>query len=465
MELNTDMPDSDKASLPGRILIANRGEIACRIIKTCRKMGIDTIALYSEADRIAQHKKMADASVFIGPSPASESYLSVDAILSAAKESGADAVHPGYGFLSENPGFARAVQKAGLTWIGPAADVIETMGDKERARRIASEANIPVLPGSERFTSSKNTDLEQIASSIGFPLLVKAAAGGGGIGMQVVFEIEKLSGQILKTQELAERLFNDSSVYLEHYVPNARHIEVQVFGFGDGRGIHLFDRDCTIQRRFQKIIEEAPAPGLRDSTRKDIRDAALSLVRSQKYLGAGTVEFIYDCDNEKFFFLEMNTRIQVEHTVTEMVTGIDLVEWQIDAANGNFDSIESSGLECNGHSVECRIYAERPYKNFLPSPGTLTRLSFPEESDTIRVDTGVREGDTITPYYDPMIAKLVTHGTDRVSAINAMSDSLSRTAIEGVETNVQFLQSVMADPDFADGTMTTNYVRHRFNSK
>ncbi len=443
------------------ILIANRGEIACRIIRTCKEMGIETVAVYSEADRNALHVSLADQAMEIGPPPAPKSYLDAQAILDAAKKSGADAVHPGYGFMSENADFATQVQDAGLIWIGPAPETITAMGDKERARAIARECNVPVLPGSDRFDTAEIENLDVIAEEIGYPLLVKAAAGGGGIGMRVVETSDKLAAAIETTQKLAARTFNDPSVYLERYVPNARHVEVQVFGFGDGNGVHIFDRDCTIQRRFQKVIEEAPAPALPDRVRAHLHEAALSLVRGQHYLGAGTVEFVYDCDREDVTFLEMNTRIQVEHSATEMVTGLDLVRWQIEAASGSLVAPAQVELSCDSHALECRIYAERPEKNFFPSPGTLETLQFPDQSDDLRIDTGVREGDDITPFYDPMIAKMIASGQNRAAAIARMRRALAKTKISGVGTNLSFLLEVLDDPEFGAANVTTRYVDAR----
>ena len=444
-----------------KLLIANRGEIACRIIRTCREMNIATVAVHSEADREALHVARADAAYEIGPPPAAKSYLDIDAILHAAKISGADAVHPGYGFLAENADFARAVQGAGYQWIGPRPATIEAMGDKQRARCLAVAAKVPVLPGSARFERGEIGDPGEAAASIGFPLLVKPAAGGGGIGMGVVTSTSELSAQIETTQRLAERAFGDASIYLERYVGNARHVEVQVFGLGDGNGVHLFDRDCTIQRRFQKVIEEAPAPGLPDKVRTRLLESALALVREQRYLGAGTVEFIYDCDYQEAYFLEMNTRIQVEHAVTEMITGIDLVRWQLEVAAGTVHLPPQENINLGGHALECRIYAERPEKNFLPSPGLLTKLRFPSATDDLRIDTGVREGDRVTPFYDPMIAKMIASGPDRGGAIARMRDALEAVDIEGVSTNREFLLDVLDDPKFVNVAVTTRYVDSR----
>lgn len=443
-----------------KLLIANRGEIACRIIRTCKDMGIKTVAVYSEADREALHVRCADEAYKIGPPPVSESYLDGTAIFRVMQECGATAVHPGYGLLSENASFARMLQQAGYLWIGPDPVTIDTMGDKERARALAINLGVPVAPGSGRFRPGDTVMKREIGEKIGYPLLVKAAAGGGGIGMRAVSFEKELDVQIETTQKLAGRIFGDPSIFLERYVSNARHVEIQVFGFGNGEGIHLFDRDCSIQRRFQKIIEEAPAPGLPVDIRIRMQAAALALVRHQSYLGAGTVEFIYDCDRMDFYFLEMNTRIQVEHAVTEMVTGIDLVRWQIEAATGAFISVKQEDIKLTGHALECRIYAERPEKNFMPSPGTLTCLQFPEETADLRIDTGVEQGDKITPYYDPMIAKIIAAGPDRASALSRMKAALSQTKIEGPGCNVAFLLKVIADPGFEKVAINTNYIEN-----
>jgi len=363
-----------------KLLIANRGEIACRIIRTCRNMGIPTVAVYSEADKEALHVRSADEAYEIGPAPVKESYLRIAAILDVMKKSGANAVHPGYGLLSENAGFARAVQAAGHIWIGPAPDTIDAMGDKERARELAIRLGVPVAPGSARFKPGETIDKAAVTRDIGYPLLVKAAAGGGGIGMRIVNDENALENQVETTQKLAERTFGDPSVFMERYVANARHVELQVFGFGNGEGIHLFDRDCSIQRRFQKIIEEAPAPALSDEIRQNMREAALKLIRHQSYLGAGTVEFIYDCDRNEFYFLEMNTRIQVEHAVTEMVTGVDLVKCQIEAAIGSFNSAPSK-LMFDG-SIDDQLNwratpsyrPDQPHKSYQPWTQVYTPL-------------------------------------------------------------------------------------------
>ncbi len=440
-----------------KVLIANRGEIACRIIRSCKELGLATVAVYSEADRDAMHVAMADEAIHIGPAPSRESYLKADDILDAARRVGAAAVHPGYGFLSENAGFAQAVIDAGLIWIGPAPASIRDMGDKERAREIARAAGVPILPGSGRLDGDDDAALLDAAQEIGFPLLVKAAAGGGGIGMRRVDGPDKLLDVARATQSMAEKSFGDPGIYFERYVGSARHIEVQVFGFGDGGGVHLYDRDCSVQRRFQKIVEEAPAPGVPDDVRATLYESSLSLVARQNYRGAGTIEFIYDCDREQAYFLEMNTRIQVEHPVTEMVTGVDLVKWQILFAFGKLPPTTQASISLRGHAVECRLYAERPEKNFLPSPGLVDTLRWPPLEDGLRIDTGIRAGDRVTPFYDPMIAKLIAHGSTRREAIDRLVDAIGGLEIGGLSTNAAFLRGVLSDDAFKAGQVDTGF--------
>jgi len=441
-----------------KVLIANRGEIACRIIRTCRRLGLPTVAVYSEADAGALHVELADECHLIGPGPARESYLVPDRILEAAAAHSADAVHPGYGFLSESAGFARRVQEAGLVWIGPRPEAIDAMGDKGRAREIAEAAGVPVLPGSPRFAAGDLDGLAEAAERIGFPLLVKAAAGGGGIGMRRVDGPENLLEVAQATQSMAARSFGDGTIYLERFIPRARHVEVQVFGFGGGEVVHLFERDCSLQRRFQKIIEESPAPGLPAEVRAEMLEAAVRLCRSQRYSDAGTIEFIVDAQSFEFFFLEMNTRIQVEHPVTEMTTGIDLVAWQLELARGGLAPFGQSEVEQRGHAIECRLYAENPSKGFLPSPGQLSVFRMPEAGEGIRIDTGFREGDTISVFYDPMIAKLICHGETRGEAIDRMQRSLEAVAVEGPRSNLEFLKRTMRHPAFLAGQVFTGFV-------
>lgn len=446
-----------------RLLIANRGEIACRIIRAAHGLGIETVAVHSEADATALHVTMAGKSLCIGPAPASQSYLVQEAVLAAARSSGADAIHPGYGFLAESASFARAVIDAGLTWVGPSPATIEDMGDKQRARELAIAAGVPVLPGSPRFAEGELTGLEQAAEAVGFPLLVKASGGGGGIGMRLVEDPAKLLKAVESTQSAAARSFGDGSVYLEKFIARARHVEVQVFGFGDGRAVHLFERDCSLQRRFQKVVEESPAPGLPDSVRRDMAETACRLAAAERYSGAGTVEYVVDADSGEYYFLEMNTRIQVEHPVTEMVTGVDLVAAQLILAGGGDPSAELANAKVGGHAVECRLYAENPARKFLPSPGELTRFDMPADMEGVRIDTGVRTGDAITPYYDPMIAKVIARGGTRTEAIARLHAAVKAIRIEGPASNRDFLLAVLADSEFIAGNVSTGFIEARLD--
>ena len=441
-----------------RVLIANRGEIACRVIAACHGLGIEAVAIYSDADRNARHVRLADAAYHVGPSRVDRSYLNVGAVLAAAREAGADAVHPGYGLLSENAGFAAAVVDAGLIWIGPKPGTIEAMGDKGRARAIASAAGVPVLPGSPRFAGIEAEALAAHGEATGFPLLVKAAGGGGGIGMRRVDRAADLAGVVEATRGMAERAFGNPTVYLERFVPTARHIEVQVFGFGDGRAVHLYERECSLQRRFQKVVEEGPSPALDAATRTRMAESAAALAASQDYAGAGTVEFIFDDESGAFFFLEMNTRIQVEHAVTEMITGLDLVQMQLRLARGDdFSGLVQADIGRGGHAIELRVYAENPARNYLPSPGTLSRAAFPS-GEHVRVDTGFEEGDEITPFYDPLIAKLIVRGEDRADAIARAREMLRDTTVEGPATNLALLRAVLDHPAFVEGRTFTNFL-------
>ena len=442
-----------------RILVANRGEIACRIIRAARELDIETIAIYSAADADALHCTMADIAVPVGPAPASQSYLNVEAVLAAGTLHGADGVHPGYGFLSENTAFASAAEARGMVWIGPSVASIENMGDKNRARQIALDCGVPVLPGSIRFSPDDLSRLEDEAQRVGFPLLVKASGGGGGIGMKRVDSPATLRETVITTQTLAAKAFNDPGVYLERYVPRARHIEIQVFGYGDGSAVHLFERECSVQRRFQKIVEESPAPNLPADVLERMTQAAVALAEQQRYSGAGTVEFIVDAQTHAFFFLEMNTRIQVEHGVTEAITGWDLVQAQILLASGDLRRTAQDDILRHGAAIECRVYAENPAKNFMPSPGKLTRYDLPYRLDGLRVDTGLREGDTISPFYDPMIAKLIAFGTTREAARAVMSEALAASCIEGIQHNTTFLARLMAHPSFVAGDVDTSFVQ------
>ena len=442
-----------------KLLIANRGEIACRIMRSAKSMGISTVAVYSEADASAMHVTSADEAVLLGPAKAQESYLVIEKIIEAAKSTGADAIHPGYGFLAENAQFARAVIDAGLVWVGPEPGQIEAMGDKERAKMVAEQVSVPTLPGSPRIEKAAESVLAKMGDDVGYPLLVKACAGGGGIGMRLVNNADELVKVVEGTQTMAERSFGDGSVFLERYIPKARHVEVQVFGFGDGRAVHLFERDCSVQRRFQKVIEESPAPNLPNDVRDAMARAAVAFAASQNYLGAGTVEFVVDADTKEFFFLEMNTRIQVEHPVTEMVTGHDIVALQLGLASGSrIADLTQENIAIEGHAIECRLYAENPEKMFLPSPGDLSVFQMPESGPNVRIDTGVREGDKITPYYDPMIAKLICYGPTREKAREEMAAALAQIKIEGIANNAEFLRRSVEHQQFASGDVFTGFI-------
>ena len=440
------------------VLVANRGEIACRVMRSCRGLGLRTAAVYSEADKQSMHVHLADAAFAIGPSSPRESYLNMERLIAAALEAGADAVHPGYGFLSENAEFAQAVMAAGMVWIGPTPRVIRDMGDKQRARELARASGLPILPGSARFRLGELESLEAAGTQVGYPLLVKAAAGGGGIGMRRVDRPEQLRPMAEATQSMAHNAFGDGAIYLERFIERARHVEVQVFGFGDGTAIHLHERDCSTQRRFQKVIEESPAPLLADAVRERMADAATRLCADQSYGGAGTVEFVVDAQTHEFFFLEMNTRIQVEHPVTEMNTGRDLVAMQIEHALGTLQVTAQSDITAQGHAIECRIYAENPLKNFMPSPGRLLRFQLPEPMPGVRIDSGFRAGDEVTHFYDPMIAKVICHGATRDAAIELALDVLGRIEVEGPHTNLAFLRATLAHPGFRQGQVFTGFI-------
>jgi len=441
-----------------KLVVVNRGEIACRVLRAAKQLGLQTVAVYSEADVGAPHTQLADEAVLIGPAPAAQSYLQQEKLIEVARERGAGLVHPGYGFLAENAGFAKRCTDAGLRFVGPAPEVITAMGDKEQARRIAIEAGVPVSPG----TAKLGGDLNEIvleARRIGFPLLVKAAAGGGGIGMRLVEEEGALAQAVESTRTLAERAFGDGAIYLERFVKRARHIEIQVFGFGNGKAVHLFDRDCSVQRRHQKVIEEAMSPALDAEKRLQIARVAVRLAEACNYEGAGTVEFLYDDETGDYYFLEMNTRIQVEHPVTEMITGVDLVVAQIRQAMGEDVALEmgQSHINAHGHALEARVYAERPAKNFIPSPGPLNVLRLPE-GEGIRIDTGYREGMKVTPYYDPMLMKVIAHGADRAQAIERLDAALAALVVEGIETNQAFLRKTLAHPTFVAGRAHTTWL-------
>jgi len=447
-----------------KILIANRGEIACRIIRTARRMGVRTVAVHSDADAGSLHVEMADEAVHIGPSPVSESYLRGDRIIEAALEAGAEAIHPGYGFLSENPDFADAVTAAGLIFIGPSAASIRAMGLKDAAKRLMEQAGVPVVPG-YHGEAQEIVVLASKAREIGYPVLIKARAGGGGKGMRLVESPDDFVDALSGARREAKAAFGDNRVLVEKYIEKPRHIEVQIFGDNLGNVVHLFERDCSSQRRHQKVIEEAPAPGMTAEMRDAMTEAAVKAARAISYSGAGTIEFIVDASAglhpDRFWFMEMNTRLQVEHPVTEMITGVDLVEWQLRVAADETLPASQNELEITGHAFEARIYAEDPAKDFLPATGRLHHLRFPDaapDGAETRVETGVRQGDAISPYYDPMIAKLVVHGADRPSALAALSQALESSEIAGSTTNIRFLAALTRDPDFVAGNVDTGLI-------
>jgi 3-methylcrotonyl-CoA carboxylase alpha subunit len=439
----------------GTVLIANRGEIACRIIRTLKRMGIRSVAVYSEADRNALHVALADEAYEIGAAPPRESYLNQANILKAAKESGADAIHPGYGFLSENAAFAEACAKAGVTFIGPPPAAIRTMGSKSEAKALMEKAGVPLVPGYHGVDQSPKV-LQSAADKIGYPVLIKASAGGGGKGMKVATGAGAFQSALESAQREAKNAFGDDRMLIEKYLTRPRHIEAQIFGDSHGNIIHLFERDCSIQRRHQKVIEEAPAPGLSPERRAAIGQAAVEAGRAVGYVGAGTVEFI--AEGESFYFMEMNTRLQVEHPVTEAITGLDLVEWQIRIARNEQLPKQQEQLAINGHAMEVRLYAEDPARDFLPQTGTLHHLRFP---DAARVDSGIREGDAVSVHYDPMIAKIIAHGADRAEAIARLRRALAATEVGGLATNLDFLQAILRQKDFAAGKVDTGFIeRH-----
>jgi len=448
-----------------KILIANRGEIACRVIDSCKKLNLHSIAVYSDVDKNSKHVRKANESVHVGGSKAQDSYLSSNKIIEAALKVKADAIHPGYGFLAENDKFAQQVIDAGIVWIGPKPNTIVSMGNKDIARDLALKSNLPICPGLKNKDLEKD-DLEKKCNEIGFPILVKASAGGGGIGMQIVNNYSELVKSVEKTKNLAKKAFGNSDVFLEKFIKNARHIEIQIFGFGEKKAVHFYERDCSIQRRFQKIIEESPAPKVEPEIINKMAESAVNFVTNQKYEGAGTIEFIYDVDEKKFYFLEMNTRIQVEHPVTEAITNSDLVEMQIKFALGmDLDLIEQNNINRTGHAIECRLYAEDPSKNFLPSPGKISKLKIPNiDLANIRLDIGVDEGDEISFYYDPMIAKIISKGSNRTESINNMVQYLKEFEIEGINTNKSFLISVLQNKTFEEANFNTKFIENNLAS-
>jgi 3-methylcrotonyl-CoA carboxylase alpha subunit len=443
-----------------KILIANRGEIACRVTRTARSLGIRTVAVYSDADAGALHVALADEAYHIGPSPARESYLRPELILDVARRSGSQAVHPGYGFLSENAGFAEACEQAGIVFIGPPPTAILAMGSKSAAKRIMEAATVPLVPG-YHGEDQNPVLLREAAGRIGYPVLIKATAGGGGKGMRVVWEAAGFDDALAGARREASNSFGDDRVLIEKYLTKPRHVEIQVFADTQGNAVYLFERDCSIQRRHQKVLEEAPAPGMDEELRACMGAAAVAAARAIGYVGAGTVEFLLDEDGS-FYFMEMNTRLQVEHPVTEMITGQDLVEWQLRVAAGEPLPRTQEQLAIGGHAIEARIYAEDPTRDFLPSTGDLTHLRTPRENAHVRIDTGVRQGDSVSIHYDPMIAKLIVWDATRAGALRRLRSALGEYQVVGVTTNIEFLAAVAAHPAFAAGDLDTGFIeRHR----
>ena len=445
-----------------KILIANRGEIACRVIRSCREMKIRTVAVYSDADKDALHVRMADEAFLIGPPPSNESYLRWEKIIEVAKKAGAQAIHPGYGFLSENADFVREVTKAGITFIGPPPEVMEGMGGKMSARKIAIEAGVPVVPGTtEPLTSFE--DAKETAASFGYPVMLKASAGGGGKGMRLVQDENELKNALEASQSEALASFGDDAVYVEKAILRPRHIEIQVFSDRHGNHVHLGERECSIQRRHQKVIEEAPSPINSAELRAEMGACAVKVARAVGYVGAGTVEFLVSDLDRSFYFLEMNTRLQVEHPITELVTGVDLVREQINVAWGDKLSFTQDDLALIGHAIECRVYAEDPENNFLPSPGRITRLRLPQ-GPGVRDDGGVYEGAEVSIYYDPMISKFAVYGKDREEAIDRMRRALMEYEVGGIKTTLPFFREIMDDPEFVEGKLDTGFIS-RFNER
>lgn len=444
-----------------KVLIANRGEIAVRIIRACRELGIETVAVYSEADRQALHVRYADEAYLLGPAPSRESYLRGDKIIDIARKCGADAIHPGYGFLAEREDFAQACADAGIVFIGPKPSSIAAMGDKAVARATVSKAGVPVVPGTEDVGNLRDEDLLALAPKIGFPLLIKATAGGGGKGMREVRSLEEMPALLQSARREAEAAFGDGNVYLEKLIIGARHIEIQLLADTFGNVIYLGERECSLQRRHQKLLEEAPSPFVDEDLRRRMGEVAVQAARAVDYINAGTIEFLVDKD-KNFYFLEMNTRLQVEHPVTELVTGIDIVKEQIRIARGRPLSYRQEDVRFNGHAIECRINAEDPYNNFMPSTGRIVHMTIPS-GPGVRVDTGVYPGFEITPYYDPMIAKLIVWGETRAQAILRMRRALEEYRIIGVHTNIPFHQTLMDSTRFLGGQYDTRFVEERFS--
>ena len=443
-----------------KILVANRGEIALRVMKTAREMGIKTVAVYSEADRHSPHVRYADEAILLGPPPSSESYLLGDVIIEKAKALNVDAIHPGYGFLSENAGFAKKVKESGIVWIGPDTHAIEVMGSKLAAKEAVKSYDIPMVPGIDEAIEDVDK-ATSIAKEIGFPILIKASAGGGGKGMRVVEKETELESQMKRAISEAKSAFGDGSVFIEKYIASPRHIEIQVLADKHGNTVHLFERECSIQRRHQKVVEEAPSSVLSETLRQNMGAAAVRVAKACDYVGAGTVEFLID-DDHNFYFLEMNTRLQVEHPVTELITGIDLVEQQIKVAIGETLSFTQEDLKINGHAVELRVYAEDPLNDFLPSVGNLEVYKLPE-GNGIRVDNGFEEGMEVPIYYDPMLAKLITYGKTREAAIQLMVEAIDAYEVEGIQTTLPFGKFVFENDAFRSGNFNTHFVKNNYS--
>ena len=435
-----------------KLLIANRGEIACRIIRSAKKLGIRSVAVCSDEDRMALHVQLADEFVCLGGASALENYLDMEAILNAALQSGADSVHPGYGFLAENAAFAKLLNDAGLVFVGPSSDVIQSMGSKIESKKLVEQAGVPVVPG-YNGANQEASILEDEAGKIGYPIIIKASAGGGGRGMRLVNSASEFKAQLDSAKLEARQAFSDDTVLLEKYLAKARHIEVQILADSYGNIVHLFERDCSMQRRHQKVLEEAPAPNISNEFRQHICQAAIDISRSVNYEGAGTVEFI--CDKSSFYFMEMNTRLQVEHPISEAITGIDLVDWQLRIAAGEKLDIAQTDIKISGHALEARLYAENPKKNFMPSAGTLITLSIPAE---VRVDTGVASGSEVSRYYDPMIAKIIAHADSRESALEKMLGAIEKTRVAGVEHNLVFLKNLLNHTAMHEGNYDTGFI-------
>ncbi len=445
-----------------KVLIANRGEIAVRIIRACREMGIRTVAIYSEADKTALHVSLADEAICVGPAPSNKSYLNMKAILEAACLTGADSIHPGFGFLSENSTFAKICEEMGIKFIGPNYRLIELLGNKSKAKETMKNAGVPVVPGSEGLIKSKE-EAVQLAEQIKYPVMLKASAGGGGRGIRVAYNKDQLEKEYDLVKQEAKVSFNDDSLYLEKFVENPRHVEIQILADEHGNCIHLGERDCSVQRRNQKVLEETPSSILDDKTRKKMGEVAVNAVKEIGYTNAGTIEFLVD-KNKDFYFMEMNTRVQVEHPITEMVTGIDIIKEQIKIASGETLTYKQKDITFTGHSLEVRINAEDPDKNFMPCPGTITDLHLPG-GNGVRIDTAIYPGYSIPPTYDSMIAKIIVHGKDRNESIAKMKSSIAELVVEGIKTNTDFILKILEDEDFKNNNYDTSFISKKFGKK